>query len=537
MYWRWYLVLSSVQEEKLYRYIFKSSQTMNDNSSNSLNLDAPETVNESRLSQAIADTGNFSFGVSAIEIWILNEKKTRLFRPQGAWWRDPDYQPPDNIDQESCREALMRLEDPTHEGYLEPQPLQPGVGIAGRLLAEKTTKARAPGHTISAFGSFRGLGSRRRGSEGSMPSISLNQNVEKRFSLTGLDKVNMSLVDETLIWRGLHFMACDPDQIPDNRLDTFLEAGFGLVAGCPFDLKFIKGIVLYYAKAGVEKSLLEEGRNDDFLQRSVRLMVSVLALSESRVNSWENKQEEIALLQRKQGQLTVLPQSDELIQVKPEAALSDLTRNQLGESFTLKSSPSSYFGVMLEKIIMMKNKIFDDNQSAQGPPPMPTTECMWTFVGSFLTLFAVSYTSQSLDFWTEKKYAIPLGPIGALTTLLFGLTSAPASQPKNALYGPIIAGTSGLVLSYIPPYLFNLRLALSASISITMMAKLGVLHPPAGALAVMLVLDDEFHWGSLLQYVIGVVIAIGIATVVNNLNEKRTYPQYWNMLHSSFRKK
>lgn len=508
---------------------------MNEDLTNTLNLDEPEIVNDNRLSQAIADAGNFSFGVSAIEIWIINEKKTRLLRPQGGWWRDPSYQPPDNIEQESCVEALMRLENPTYEEYLEPQSLQPGVGIAGQLWAEKTTKARAREQSISDFGSFHGTGSRRRGSISSTSSF---RNVLMRFSLTGFSRINISTaVDETLIWRGLQFMASDPDQIPDNRLNTFLEAGLGLVAGCPFDLPFLKGIVLYYAKADVKRDLLEEGRNDEFLRRSVPLMGSVLALSESRVKSWENKQEEIALLQRKRIESATLPQSDEENDVKPEAALSELIRDQLGESLPSKASPSNYFTVMMEKLMMMKNKTFDSNRSIEGPPPMPTIECIWTFVGSFLTLIAVSYTSQSLNFWTDKEYAIPLGPIGALATLLFGLTSAPASQPKSALYGSIIAGASGLILSYIPPFLFNFRLALSASISITLMAKLGVVHPPAGALAVMLVLDDEFHWGSLLQYIIGVVIAIGIATIVNNLNEKRTYPQYWNMVHSPFRKK
>ena len=498
-----------------------------------INQELPENAHERRLLQALADTGNFSFGVSAIEFWVLNNKKTRLVRPEGAYWRDPAYEFPQYIDEESCKDALRQLEDTTYEHYLEPRSLQLGIGLAGQLWAEKTTTVRASEQSISDFGSFHGVGNRRRSSFSSFTKDSL---LRLSFGGAGNNNNSSPRTDEALIWRGLQFIACDPDHIPDERLKAFLKAGLGKVAGCSFESPYSKGIALFYAKSDVKKEALEDQRNDEFLRRSVPMIGSMLALSDSMVDSWENKQEDIALTQKLKNSadfVTEILQSDEESQtdeeceIKVDPSLVKLTKN---------NKPQRTVNRLWHRIVMMINKTFDLDSSAKAPPPMPNSECIWTFVGSFLTLIAVTFTSQSLNFWTDKQYAIPLGPMGALTTLLFGLSSAPASQPKSALYGPIIAGSTGLVLSYIPPYLFNLRLALSASVSITMMAKLGVVHPPAGALAVMLVIDDEFHWGSLLQYVIGVIVAISLATVVNNLNEKRTYPQYWNMLHSSITK-
>ena len=174
---------------------------------------------------------------------------------------------------------------------------------------------------------------------------------------------------------------------------------------------------------------------------------------------------------------------------------------------------------------MLKDKTFDSHGFVEPPPSMPGAECIWTFIGSFLSLLSVSYTFEYITIGS-----LPLGPLGAFVGLLYGLTSAPAGQPRNAIYGSIIAGTISLGMKYIPMDLVNLRISLAASLSIALMARLGVTHPPGGALAVLLSIDDSYDWISLLLYLIGSLMAIVIAIVVNNLNEKRAYPQYWRLV-------
>jgi CBS-domain-containing membrane protein len=129
-------------------------------------------------------------------------------------------------------------------------------------------------------------------------------------------------------------------------------------------------------------------------------------------------------------------------------------------------------------------------------------------------------------------FIFPLGsPFGALVTLLYGLTSAPASQPRSAIAGQTVAMTISLVISYADNISIWMRQALATSLAVAAMAKLGVMHPPAGAAALVFA-SGSFGWGNMLFVLVGNVIAIGAATFINNFSEYRQYPIFWG-LHCS----
>ena len=65
------------------------------------------------------------------------------------------------------------------------------------------------------------------------------------------------------------------------------------------------------------------------------------------------------------------------------------------------------------------------------PPPMPTRQVIWTFLGAFITLMILGGLNVILS--KETGHGILLPPFGALLTLQYGLTPAPASQPRNAI--------------------------------------------------------------------------------------------------------
>ena len=110
------------------------------NSYGSLNSNSAEDVNKLRITQALASTGLNSSGIVIVEAWVMNDKKTCLKRPDGAIWSDPSYKPPSRLDEETCHEAMRKLQDPRNKGYTPPYPMQPGIGFAGKLWAEKTMK-------------------------------------------------------------------------------------------------------------------------------------------------------------------------------------------------------------------------------------------------------------------------------------------------------------------------------------------------------------------------------------------------------------
>ena len=619
--------------------------------SSPLTLESPEDIYHDRLHRALSDTGNFSYGISAIEAWVINEKKTCLVRPMGAWWLDPNYQPPPHLDKDKCRRAIKKLEDPKDKDYLEPEAVQPGLGLPGLMWAEcycqkNSTVRNNHNKAISEFGSFHGVTQ--------APSLTTSYRrlmfSLRRFSISLSSSRSGKFGDEdpanALTWRDLNFISHDPDHMLDKRIDGFIESGMGQVAGIPFDTPSSRGIILLYVRSDTDILLLNQKRNVDYLKRSAYLIGSVLDLADLLVSSWEAKQEEytvaklatmdnskkskscISFTSKKKRRnnnkgIIAVEENDEdrndngiespqnkSVTFDIEEAISDFgidensekketvkddaeetkssirsicVNDQSGHSvkniLEIDSTNSNTHDAavgdddcsgndgiiknnhhyqksvtstnnkqtnrrsrLVQKFIMVKDKTFDaDKITIKAPPPMPSSECIWTFVGSFVTILSLSFVSNIMNsIWMAAhhhhnengeiyRFSFPLGPLGALSTLVYGLTSAPASQPRNAIYGSIISGCAGLIASYIPFSLINLRLALALSLSNSCMARFGVTHPPGGALSLILSMDNNYDWLSLLLYLICVLIAIMVGTLINNLNEKRTYPQYWNM--------
>jgi hypothetical protein len=112
------------------------------------------------------------------------------------------------------------------------------------------------------------------------------------------------------------------------------------------------------------------------------------------------------------------------------------------------------------------------------PPPMTTQQALWTWLGTFLTLLVLSGIDHGLVTTTDQSLLI--GPFGALMTLQYGLTAAPASQPRNAILGQIVSGAIAISFTYLPIPTW-LQQALGPAFSVTAMCRLGIPHPPAGA--------------------------------------------------------
>jgi CBS-domain-containing membrane protein len=121
-----------------------------------------------------------------------------------------------------------------------------------------------------------------------------------------------------------------------------------------------------------------------------------------------------------------------------------------------------------------------------------------------------------------------LRPFGALMTLQYGLTAAPASQPRNAIVGQ----TLGLLIAHgvgqidiLEPWL---KQTLATSLAIGAMVKFGVTHPPAGA-AALLFSNGSRTWQQIGLMIFGNVVAIVCAAIFNNLSERRQYPTFWGL--------
>ena len=62
----------------------------------------------------------------------------------------------------------------------------------------------------------------------------------------------------------------------------------------------------------------------------------------------------------------------------------------------------------------------------------------------------------------------------------YGLTAAPASQPRNAIVGQAVALVIAQLIGTRTEMDIWLKQSIATSLAIAVMAKLGVIHPPAG---------------------------------------------------------
>lgn len=507
-----------------------------------------ERINQERISLALRDAGEHSHGVVAIEAWCLNDDHTLLFRPDGCYWRQPDYTPLFfERGTERLKAALSRLEDPKDESFHKPSPLPPGSGIAGQLWVEESTKSMVRTPAISDFGSHHGTGIPK--VDGSFSDsfrktiAKFNSSASKSFRKSfagfnskllniGLGYQNSGPRDQPY-WRDLKFLGLDPDHVADPRIQAFLEAGIGQVAGLPFDTYGFRGVVLLFAETAMDRSSLNDRSNAIFFRRAADHIGSVLAMSKPRVASLTSKS--TAFVYRKQSFPLQLPIDDEEALLDEGYGL-DIVDNDLSFVFSTEDNKSqqqqNFFDNFLMEIYMVVKKSLG-TRNVYPPPAMPASECVYTFIGSVITLLLITKFSKDLNAWKKDGviFAFPLGPFGALSTLQYGLTAAPASQPRNVIFGSTICGSIALLFTYIPQEIVPLwiRTALAPSVSITMMVLLGITHPPGGALAVLFSSGD-YHWGHLFMSLIGCSISIALATILNNLSVKRQYPQYWRFV-------
>lgn len=113
-------------------------------------------------------------------------------------------------------------------------------------------------------------------------------------------------------------------------------------------------------------------------------------------------------------------------------------------------------------------------------------------------------------------------------TLQFALTPAPASQPRNIILGQTVVMTISLGVSYANSMEVYIRQALATALTIMVMTKFVIVHPPAGASALLFAGGGQ-TWSNMLTMLVGNIVAIIVAVIINNYNDGRSYPTYWGL--------
>ena len=140
------------------------------------------------------------------------------------------------------------------------------------------------------------------------------------------------------------------------------------------------------------------------------------------------------------------------------------------------------------------------------------------------TLFTVWLCSQVFGIEVAQHL---IGPLGASAVLLFAVSSGALAQPWSILGGYLSAAVVALLVAHVLGRTLT-SACLAAGIALVLMCWLRCLHPPAGALALTLVLADPatiaMDWQALGPVMLGAATLLLCALLYNNLTRIR-YPK------------
>ncbi|MBF0164042.1 MAG: HPP family protein [Magnetococcales bacterium] len=170
----------------------------------------------------------------------------------------------------------------------------------------------------------------------------------------------------------------------------------------------------------------------------------------------------------------------------------------------------------------------------RGDLPAPArvgwVEIGWSWLGSFLGILLVAGLERL--FLQESDLLLLIGSFGASAVLIYGAPASPLAQPRNLLLGHVVSALIGVAMVKLLPGETWLAAPLAVSLAIVAMHLTRSLHPPGGATALIAVIGSEQiralgFWYALQPVLVGAILMLGVALLVNNFAPSRRYPLWW----------
>lgn len=166
----------------------------------------------------------------------------------------------------------------------------------------------------------------------------------------------------------------------------------------------------------------------------------------------------------------------------------------------------------------------------QSPPKVGLLEVLWSWIGSFIGIAAVSIIHYKI--LDQTGLMLILGSFGASAVLIYGAIRSPLAQPRNLLGGHILSAIVGVTAFHWLGDTPWLAAAVAVSLSIALMHVTRTLHPPGGATALIAVIGGESvhslgYFYVVMPVALGAAVMLMVAIVVNNIPAARKYPEFW----------
>ena len=147
---------------------------------------------------------------------------------------------------------------------------------------------------------------------------------------------------------------------------------------------------------------------------------------------------------------------------------------------------------------------------------------LFALIFSIITIGTLSFLSF------ETPYGLFLaGSFGSSMVLLFGYPESPFAQPKNVFFGHFVTSLVGVLILYFLPVDQFLQIAIAVGLGIFLMILLGVTHPPAGGNPIVIILGSVSFDFLLNPIILGSIIMIVYAIILNRYILKKSYPSSW----------
>ncbi|KAF2100513.1 HPP-domain-containing protein [Rhizodiscina lignyota] len=169
----------------------------------------------------------------------------------------------------------------------------------------------------------------------------------------------------------------------------------------------------------------------------------------------------------------------------------------------------------------------------EAEPEPQYVQYLWPFVGTFCGLAVLQAIFGHAQYFIRRGVPPIIPSYGASAVLCYGAISVPLAQPRALVGGHFIAALVGVILAKIfeshnHPETLWVAGSLATAIAITVMQFTKTTHPPAGATALLAVIDDQIRalsWYYLPVILLSSTIMVVTAMLFNNI--QRRYPTFW----------